>query len=93
MEGPSDFIVIPPSTEAVFSCNLTEGGLPSWRINGSLFVRSAVYPAGHVLDGIYLNISIPVNGTEYICVLIFLNGTTTESDPAFLFIAGMYFNT
>ena len=90
MDGPSDFIVIPPATEAVFSCNITEGGLPSWRINGSLFVRSAVFPAGHVLDGIYLNISMPANGSEYICVLIFLNGTAVETDPAFLFVAGEF---
>ena len=88
LEGPSNFILVPPENEAVFSCNVGEGGLPSWRINGTLFARNAPYPAGHVLDGIYLNVTIPANGSEYICVIVFLNGTADESDPAFLYIAG-----
>jgi len=88
LEGPSDFIVIPPANEAVFSCNLTEGALPVWRINGTLFVRNEVFPAGHVLDGFNLNVTMPVNGTPYGCVLFFLNGSASESEPAFLYIAG-----
>ena len=31
---------------------------------------------------------MPANGTEYVCVLTFLNGTADESDPVFLYIAG-----
>ena len=88
LDGPSDFILVPPETEAVFSCNVGDGGLPSWRINGTLFARTDQYPVGHVLDGMYLNVTMPVNGSEYICVIIFLNGTADESDPAFLYIAG-----
>jgi len=90
LEGPSNFIVIPPATEAVFSCILTEGALPSWRINGVFFLRSDLLPAGHILDGNNLNVSIPVNGTEYVCLITFLNGTVVGSDPALLYIAGMY---
>jgi len=90
LEGPSDFIVIPPATEAVFSCTLTEGALPSWRINGAFFSRIDPLPAGHALDRNDLNVTMPTNGSEYICVLTFLNGTSASSDPAFLYIAGMY---
>ena len=82
--------MVPPANEAVFSCNFSEGALPNWRINGTLFVRSAMFPAGHVLDGNNLNVTMPNNGTTYICVLIFLNGTAIESDLAVLFIAGMF---
>ena len=90
LEGPSDFIVIPPANEAVFTCNVSEGALPTWRINGIIYLRAQQYPTGHVLDGIHLNVTMPANGSEYICLIIFLNGTAVGSDPGFLLIAGMY---
>ena len=102
LEGPSDFIVIPPATKAVFSCNLSEGALPAWTINGVFFARNNPYPTGHVLDGNNLNVTIPddgvivnlpANGSEYVCMLTFLNGSALASDPAFLYIAGMYICT
>ncbi|XP_065892637.1 uncharacterized protein [Dysidea avara] len=87
LEGPSDFIVIPPANEAVFTCNVSEGALPTWRINGIIYLRAQQYPTGHVLDGIHLNVTMPANGSEYICLIIFLNGTAVGSDPGFLLIA------
>jgi len=93
IEGPSDVILIPPETVAVFSCNLSEGALPAWRIGGERFFRDDVYPPGHFLDGSNLYVNMSVNGTEYHCILLLPNGTAAESGPGFLFIASKFMHT
>jgi len=88
IEGPSDVILVPPETVAVFSCNNTEELLPSWIIGGHLFSRNSPFFPGYFLDGFNLNVTMGVNGTEYYC-LIELNRNVLESGTAFLYIAGM----
>jgi len=93
IEGPSNVILIPPETVAVFSCNITEGVLPAWVIDGDrLFPGIDQFPPGHVLDGSNLNVTMGVNGTEYRC-FITLNNFPVDSDPAFLFIASKLMHT
>jgi len=92
IEGPSDVILIPPETVAVFSCNVTEGETLLWRIDNQRFLLSDPLPPGHVKDGSNLNVTMGVNGTQYNCFLIILSGGifTIDSSPAFLFIAGKF---
>ena len=97
IEGPSNVIVFPPKTTAVFFCNVTHPALPSWRINGIVYLRNEMYPAGHVLGDFNLTVTSGTNNSNYNCVIFFLNGSMIISDPAFLYYAGklmfMYLHT
>ena len=86
IEGPSDVIT---KTTAVFFCNVTDPALPSWIINGRVYLRNEPYPAGHVLGDFNLTVTSGINGSNYICVITFANGSAIFSDPpAFLYYAG-----
>ena len=88
LEEPSTVILFPPETVAVFTCNISNETLPSWRINGFYYFRNDTYPTGHVLGNLTLTVTMGGNGSEYNC---FVNSFGIQSDPAFLYYASKLF--
>ena len=94
IEDPSSVIYLPGLTPLPIelTCNVT-GVVTAWRINGTsrgfIQLLNNQVP-GHSLEGVNIQVNIPVNNTEYICVFIDESNQTGSSDPAYIFIAGEY---
>ena len=92
IEGPSNVTYLPGLTPLPIelTCNIT--GVAVWRVNGSYYflndLTSGLVP-GHNATGTNILVNSPVNNTEYICALLDVGGNT-ESDPAYIIIAGEY---
>ena len=88
---PSTVILFPGDTSAVFACQLS-AGVPLWQVNGASYTLAGLSNgelSGHNVNGTNITVSVPVNGTKYVCVIPAVPPSpTTLSDPAFLYIAG-----
>jgi len=91
-EGPSDVILIPPETVAVFSCNVTERETLFWRISNTRFLLDDPLPPRHVKNGSNLIVTMGDNGTRYNCFILD-GGRPIDSNSAFLYIAGKFVYT
>ena len=84
--SPTTVILFPGDTSAVFTCQFSTGALPSWEVNGITYTIEQLSDGvlnGHSASGTNIVVSLPVNGTKYVCVIL-----SNRSDPAFLYIAG-----
>ena len=91
IEGPPIVIFRPNETPVVLMCNIS-GAITAWRVNNSTATLPGDVPnafPGHTVNGGNLMINTPTNNTKYICVSVESNGTTTNSDPVLLYMAGM----
>ena len=91
---PSTVILFPGDNGAVFACQTDPPVIISWEVNGTsyrpdeLFIGVPELP-GHNASGTNITVSVPVNGTKYICVIPAVPPDPPAlSDPAFLYIAG-----
>ena len=94
IQGPPVVIFHPNEGPVELMCNRS-GVITSWRVNGS---TPAATPAevpselpGHTVNGENIVIVDATNNTEYICVSIAAEGNT-DSDPVFLYVAGMLYH-
>ena len=92
-EGPSNVTYLPGLTPLPIelSCNVT--GVATWRVNGTSYALSSLINGallGHSATGTNILVNSPVNNTEYICVSLTIDGET-NSDPAYIIIAGEYY--
>ena len=77
------------------ACNVTEGPITLlWQVNGTSYtlgqLRSGDLHGHNISTGFNIVINVPVNNTEYVCVA-FTNDFDALSNPAFIYIAGMYY--
>ena len=87
--SPTTVILYPGNTNAEFACRLSNGALPLWEVNGTRFTLEELsngHLNGHSVIGTNITVSIPVNGTKYVCITP--GDAAISSDPAFLYIAG-----
>ena len=95
--SPSTVILFPGVTSAIFECLVNPSAIiPSWEVNTKRYYLDELFEGdlpGHNVSGTNITVSIPMNGTEYVCVIPRTPPTPTVfSDPAFLYIAGkLYF--
>ena len=92
--GPSEVIYRPGEGPVELTCvRNTTVGSTLWRVNGSGAVTpygiGTVFP-GHGYNGVNLVINDPSNNTEYICVTSVDNMDSANSEPVYLYVAGMY---
>ena len=93
IEGPDVVIYRRNEAPVELVCNVTEGSILGWRVNGSTTAVIGDIARGlladHIVNGNNLVIINATNNTNYICV-----GTTTDglvdSDPVILYIASTY---
>ena len=90
IEGPQTVIYFPGQGPIELVCNATEG-LILWEVNGVRFLlfelRDGDLP-NHSVNGTNIVINIPVNNTEYICIIPTTIDNLIRSDPAFVYVAG-----
>ena len=91
--SPSEVIYRPGEGSVELVCvRNTTAGSTAWRVNGSAVTApsdiAALFP-GHGVSGVNLVINDPSNNTEYICVSVVDNMNNTDSEPVYLYIAGM----
>ena len=89
IEGPSNVTYLPGLTPLPIelTCNVT--GIAAWRINNTDYALTNLINgalSGHNVTGTNILVDSPVNNTEYICVSL-TNDGTTSSDPAYIIIA------
>ena len=87
--SPTTVILRPGEDSPVFACQLSSGGLPFWQVNGVRYTLAGLSNGdlpGHNASGDNITVSVPVNGTEYVCVIP--TNPIIMSQPAFLYIAG-----
>ena len=92
IEGPQTVIYFPGQGPIELVCNATEGPIIVWEVNGNEFFLFDLRDgelANHSANGTNIVINVPVNNTEYICTAA-TNDNPTSSDPAFVYVAGMY---
>ena len=92
IQGPSDIIYFPNEGPIILNCTISDGST-GWSVNGApaislSAIRGGAIP-GHNVSGTSLVINTPVNNTEYVCLSIRDEGDI-PSEPAFLYIAGMF---
>ena len=90
IEGPQTVIYFPGQGAIELVCNVTEGSVILWMVNGDSFslstLRNGELP-NHTANGLNIVINVPTNNSEYICTAVtFLNDIS--SDPVFIYIAG-----
>ena len=89
---PSTVTLFPGDTSAVFACQLSSGIIPLWQVNGVSYTLTGLSNgelSGHSVSGTNIIVSVPMNGTEYVCVIPAVPpNPTILSNPAFLYIAG-----
>ena len=91
--APTTSILFPGDTNAVFYCVPNpSSAVIAWEIDGVRFGLDELIDGdlpGHNVSGKNITVSIPVNGTKYVCVIPVTPPTPSIlSDPAFLYIAG-----
>ena len=90
--SPTTAILFPGDTSAVFACQLSDGGSPLWEVNGTRYTLEELSDGnlnGHSANGTNITVSVPVNGTKYVCIILTTPpNSVILSDPAFLYIAG-----
>ena len=94
IQGPSEVIYRPGEGPIELVCvRNTTTGSTLWRVNGSAALISydigRAFP-GHGANGVNLVINDPSNNTEYICVTSVDNMDSANSEPVYLYVAGMY---
>ena len=92
--SPTTVIIFPGETSAVFECVVTPSLIViSWQVHGIRYGLDELFDGdlpGHNVTGSNITVSVPVNGTKYLCVVpLTPPNPTILSDPAFLYIAGM----
>ena len=73
-------------------CNVT-AGIPLWMVNGTTFTLNELSDGelpGHNRTGANIIIETPVNNTKYVCESLLSTDLTTQSTPAFVYIAGEF---
>jgi len=90
--SPTTVILYPGEGSAVFACQSSTDVIPLWQVNGVRYTLARLSHGdlpGHNASGTNITVSIPVNGTEYVCVIHTVSpNTTIMSQSAFLYIAG-----
>ena len=94
--SPSEVIFRPGEGPVELLCvRNTTAGSTLWRVNGSSAISpydiGRVFP-GHGADGVNLVINDPSNNTEYICVSVVDNMNDIDSEPVYLYVAGMLYH-
>ena len=94
---PTDVILFPGEATAVFECVIDPSIVViSWQVDGIRYGLDELFDGdlpGHNATGTNITVSIPVNGTSYVCVVPRTPpNPTIISDPAFLYIAGKLHN-
>ena len=87
--SPTTVILYLGDTSAVFACQLSDGITPLWEVNGVRYTLDGLSNgdlSGHGVSGANVTVSVPVNGTKYVCIIPVT--PVISSDPAFLYIAG-----
>ena len=66
--------------------------LPLWQVNGTTYTLAGLSNgelSGHNASGTNITVSVPVNGTKYVCVIPAAPpNPSTSSEPGYLYIAG-----
>ena len=93
IQGPSEVIYRPGEGSIQLICvRNTTAGSTLWRVNGSDAVApsgiAARFP-GHTVDGVNIVIVNATNSTNYICVSVVDNMEDEDSEPVYLYVAGM----
>ena len=95
--SPTDVILFPGETSAEFECVIDPSViLISWEVDGIRYGLDQIFDGllpGHNATESNITVSVPVNGTSYVCVIPRTPpNPTIISDPAFLYIAGKLHN-
>ena len=89
---PAGAILFPGDNSAVFACQANPPVAVLWEVDGMTFRLDEIFDGGlpgHNVSGTNITVSVPVNGTRYVCVIPGIPpNPTIMSDPAFLYIAG-----
>ena len=90
---PSTIVLFPGDTSTVLACQVNPNTtLPSWEVNGMNYRLDELFRGdlpGHNVSGTNITVSMPVNGTKYICIIPAVPpNSPILSNPAFLYIAG-----
>ena len=93
--SPTTVILFPGENSTVFLCKVNPSIIVvSWEVNGMSFRLDELVDGdlpGHNSSGSNITVSIPVNGTKYVCVIPATPpALPILSDPAFLYIAGKF---
>ena len=94
---PSTVILFPGETSAIFECVINPSAIIiSWEVNTARYGLDELFKGhlpGHNVSGTNITVSVPMNGTKYVCVIPAVPpNPTISSNPAFLYIASkLYF--
>ena len=96
IQGPSEVIFQPNEGPIELVCERnTTAGSTWWRVNDSKTVTPTeiadVFP-GHTVNGINIVIVNATNNTEYVCVSVVDGMDDTDSEPVYIYVAGMLYH-